>query len=140
MPLEYENWTWLTGSVEGSSSPSPAARVVATWTAPPSAHSSPAQRVVYIAPLLGEPSEGVQVELAELRGCGSPTLLIRWSPFGWLTLHEPDKVAGLNLVWCTEATSAGAPDMAQNRPRTSPRGLSAPAGWQASCALFRAME
>lgn len=114
MPLEYENWTWTAESVEGLHSRElgdvcgddvdrAALRALFTGSA----------AVVYVAPLSGEPSDGVQVELAELRACGSPTMLLHWTA-SWHPLLEPDRVAGLNLVWRTEVTSVGAADIAEN--------------------------
>jgi tetratricopeptide (TPR) repeat protein len=115
-PLEYEHWTSILESLEGSGSPD----ADSAWggeidRAALRALFDSSAAVVYIAPLSGEASKGVEVELAELRGCGSPTLLVYWSPFGWHPLLEPDRVAGLNLIWRTEATSAGATDIAQNQ-------------------------
>lgn len=131
-PLEYEHWTWLTAGTESSNAP----EVDEAWGGDVDRAQlrrlfNGSAAVVYIAPLAGDASAGVEVELEELRGCGSPTLLIYWSPHGWHPLLEPDKVSGLNLVWRTEARSAGKTDIAHNQAEHVARQV-AGACWLAS--------
>ena len=122
---EYEDWSWVASGVDNTEldvDREKLRRMLATCKV-----------VVLISPHDGEASVGVQTEIAELRECASPVILLHWSPSGWRPLDEPPELAGLNIIWGYEGRSAGQGKVAQNQAEHIAQQL-AVAAWTA-CTL-----
>jgi tetratricopeptide (TPR) repeat protein len=104
--FEYEDWSWVGGdlSVEADVDRGTLRRMLTTCSV-----------VVLISPHEGDASSGVQTEIAELRACGSPVILLHWSPGGWHPLLEPERFEGLNIIWAYEGRSTRERDVADNQ-------------------------
>jgi tetratricopeptide (TPR) repeat protein len=70
--------------------------------------------IVLISPHEGEASAGVQTEIAELKSCNSPVILLHWSPKGWDPLLDPPQIAGVNIIWHYEGSTSGDRGVAEN--------------------------
>jgi len=104
--FEYEDWIWVGGTPgdEVDVDRATLRQMLTTCSA-----------VVLISPHEGDASSGVKTEIAELRSCGSPVILLHWSPAGWHPLLEPERFEGLNIVWAFEGKSTSAGDVADNQ-------------------------
>lgn len=124
--FEYEDWHWV------ESAPGREAYVDR-----PTLHRmlTTCSVVVLISPHEGEASVGVQTEIAELRSCGSPVILLHWSPSGWDPVLEPEHFEGLNVVWHYEGSSTRDRDVADNQCEFLARQLGA-GSWLA-CQIHR---
>lgn len=120
--FEYEDWRWVAQSVPGDEPDVDRATLRHMLTT--------SSVVVLISPHQGEASSGVQTEIAELRSCASPVILLHWSPAGWHPLDDPPQLAGLNLVWHYEGRSVNENNVAQNACEHIAREL-ATAAWLA---------
>jgi tetratricopeptide (TPR) repeat protein len=124
--FEYEDWSWVNSGV-GREADVDRAKLHQMLTT--------CSVVVLISPHEGETTAGVQTELAELRSCGSPVILLHWSPSGWHPLLEPDRFDGLNIVWYHEGSSTSDHDVADNQCEFIARQLGA-GSWLA-CQIHR---
>jgi tetratricopeptide (TPR) repeat protein len=124
--FEYEHWSWVeTGlSREAEVDRATLHKMLDTCSV-----------VVLISPHEGEASAGVQTEIAELRSCGTPVILLHWSPCGWSPLLEPDRFEGLNIVWRHEGRTIADRDVADNECKSISRHVGA-ASWLA-CQIHR---
>jgi tetratricopeptide (TPR) repeat protein len=103
--FEYEDWSWVGRAV---------ADEVDVDRATLRAMLTTCSVVVLISPHAGEASAGVRTEIEELRACGSPVILLHWSPEGWHPLLEPERFEGLNIVWAHEGSSTREGDVRDN--------------------------
>lgn len=104
---EYEDWKWVAASVPGDEPDVDRATLRNMLAA--------CAVVVLISPHHGEASKGVQTEIAELQACGSPVILLHWSPRGWRALDDHPVLQTLNIVWHHEGRSMGEDAVAQNQ-------------------------
>src|SRR6185295_17154124 len=124
--FEYEDWNWVADSVSGDEPDVDRRTLRHMLTA--------CSVVVLISPHAGAASAGVQTEIAELRSCASPVILLHWSPEGWQPLFEPPELVGLNIVWSYEGRTSGNRGVAQNQCEHIARQL-AVASWTA-CQVY----
>jgi tetratricopeptide (TPR) repeat protein len=105
--FEYEDWSWIESATphgEADIDRRTLRHMLTTCSV-----------VVLISPHEGDASAGVQVEIDELRACGSPTILLYWSPQGWHPLLDHPALEGLNIIWSYEGKTSGVQDVAQNQ-------------------------
>ncbi|MGD9881002.1 MAG: tetratricopeptide repeat protein [Reyranella sp.] len=104
--FEYEDWSWIGGDpgLEADVDRGKLRQMLTTCSV-----------VVLISPHEGEASPGVQTEIAELRACGSPVILLHWSPGGWNPILQPQRFEGLNVIWAYEGRSMPGRDVADNQ-------------------------
>ena len=76
------------------------------------------------------PASAFQTEIAELKSCNIPVILLHWSPRGWQPLLDPTPIAGLNIIWRTEGSTSGDGGVAENACASIARRL-ATASWLA---------
>ena len=105
--FEYEHWSWVAAGVPDDE-PEVDRNILRKML-------STSSVVVLISPHKGDPTAGVKTEIEELRSCGSPVILLHWSPEGWHPLLDPPELEGLNLVWSYSGTTSGDQDVAQNQ-------------------------
>jgi tetratricopeptide (TPR) repeat protein len=107
--FEYEDWSWVQSSlteqeVEVDVDRNTLRKMLTVCSI-----------VVLISPHQGAATAGVQTEIAELRSCGAPVILLHWSPQGWHPLLDPPELEGLNIVWSYEGKSVCENDVADNQ-------------------------
>ena len=128
---EYEDWSWVESRDPGSEPDVDRAKLRGMLAT--------CKVVVLISPHEGEASDGVRTEIAELRACASPVILLHWSPHGWHPLDDPPELAGLNLIWDYEGRSEGQGKVAQNQAGHIAAQL-AVAAWTACTLTWCAVE
>ena len=126
--FEYEDWSWVASSMPGGE-PDVDRATLRSMLATCSV-------AVLISPHEGEASAGVQLEIAELKSCDVPVILLHWSPNGWNPVLDPARIVGLNIVWHYEGTTTGDREVAENVCKHIARQL-AVASWLA-CNVRRA--
>jgi tetratricopeptide (TPR) repeat protein len=115
--FEYEDWSWVAAGLTD--------REVDVDRRTLRAMLATSSVAVLISPHEGDATAGVQTEIVELRACGSPVILLHWSPWGWEPILEPERVEGLNIIWRRQGRSTNDRDIADNQCESVARQLAA---------------